>query len=139
MHRMASTPSGIPERSSKGEKMSKHLIRKVFVLRLIAVLAIASGALASIQFPIMKMTTPNVVTSIEKMFVRSDLTKQEKEQYNFYKGLILGNERQLEYRLRFVSFIAVIGMPILGIVLILSTMGNRQNKKDSSNPSSPDR
>ena len=60
----------------------------------IAMLVIAIGCLiwASLQQPLMKLSTPRALDLIEKKYVRSDLAPAEKEQLAFCFDWIRGNQ-----------------------------------------------
>lgn len=105
----------------------KYVSKTKVILRLIAVVAIVSGGRALIQIPLLKLSTPRAVDMVEKEFIRSDLTEQEQARLDFCKGWILSNNRQLIRCWRNTRMIAGIGMPVMGILLIMATVKKKQN------------
>lgn len=103
-------------------KMKRPLVRLVFIFRLISLGAIAAGAWAFIQVPFTKLPTALAVRRIEEQYIRHDLTREERAGFDFYKGWILGNNKQLTGCWWNARLIAVIGMPLMGILLLLSTL-----------------
>jgi len=101
--------------------MKRPLVRLVFIFRLISIGAIVAGAWAFIQIPFTKLPTATVVRRIEERYVRTDLTKEEQAGFDSYKRLILWNNQRLTRCWWNARLIAVIGMPLMGIFLMLST------------------
>jgi hypothetical protein len=90
------------------------------------------GLLILIQFPIIKFNTRRAVEAIEDGYLRHDLTEQETAKYQWFKGWILGNEKQYRYRLASARYL---GLGVCFVLLVQSVISlRRESKRVSAEP-----
>jgi hypothetical protein len=109
-------------------KMKKTSVYQAYIFRTIGMIAIIAGVYANLQFPLMKISTPMAVSAIEDKFVRTDLEGDELSLYDFHKNWILSNARELKQCNTTLRQLAAIGLPLMGILLLISTKTKKQNQ-----------
>lgn len=59
-------------------------------------ICLITPVLSALEYPLMKLTTPKAITSIENSFINTEqITKEEKKSYEFLRSWILGNDKAL--------------------------------------------
>jgi hypothetical protein len=81
-----------------------------------------------LQFPIMKVDTDWAISTIETKYLRSDLTSEERESFEFFKGWILSNQRTTSEMLGNVKVAGItLGATLLiQNLVLLSILKNRR-------------
>ena len=87
-----------------------------------------------LQFPIMKVDTDWAIRSIQAKYLRSDLTSEEKENFEFFKGWILSNQQTTSEMLGNVKVAGItLGATLLlQNLILLSILNNRRRAESGS-------
>jgi len=84
------------------------------------------------EYPIMKMTTELAMDSIERDFLRDDLSEEERNSYDFYARWIEGNQSGVNRAWGHASsslFYMLVGTLILNLFNLFAIIKERLNKR----------
>ena len=83
-----------------------------------------------LQFPITKVKTDWAVTTIERSFLRTDLTDEEKRSFDFFKRWIVWNEESATDMLNNVRYAGIaIGAVLFGQNLVLLSILKKRKQE----------
>jgi hypothetical protein len=88
-----------------------------------------------LQFPIMKVKTDRAVSTIETQYLRGDLTTEERDSFEFFKGWILSNQQVTSEMLGGVKVAGIaLGATLLvqNLVLLSILNGKRRAEQDGT-------